>query len=184
MPLRPKLYPGTYEPNIPAAGVNQRHDPRAFAQGFSSQVQGDVVAMHNARRNLAGGIVPLSEVVQNLTALNLPPQIIESSFHATISAFGWSKRQLLIPKNPQRMAWLISNYQSCNLVLFSYDQPFISPAGGDLGAGVVFGNYYQEANGSVSTNDIWVWCNDPAEAYPINVLGYEGGIAPSGNRRQ
>src|SRR5262249_6310977 len=112
------------------------------------------------------------------------PQLIQASFYAVIPAYGVSHAQLLIPKNPLRWSFLVANYRLRNLVLFSFDMPIGDPDGGDLGAGIPMGAYYQEANGSVSTNDIWVWCNDPAETYPFQVMGYQGQISLTGNRKR
>jgi hypothetical protein len=172
-------------PYLPPAG---RHDPRGFGMPYDGTRQPDQVQRMAVADAVAAGLVSFEDVLNDLTAHNLPPQLLESSFLVQIPAVGVAGAQLLIPKNPtRRMSFSVSNFLQRNNVLFSFDKPIcvgdLNGAGSNTGAGIPIGLYYQETNGAVSVNDIWVFCNDPAEIYTsFFILGYEGGIALTGNK--
>ena len=167
---------------IPYLAPSAAHDPRGFGQGYRPDMEGDQFAQEITRRGLARGVVPLDAVLDDLDARNLPPQLKQATYLAVIPAFGVPGSVRLIPQNPRRrFSFLVSNYLGKNNVLFSYGRPIDTGAG--VGAGIPIGNYYQEANGAVSIDDIWVFCNDNSETYPFTMLGYEGGIEIVGNRR-
>ena len=166
---------------IPSPG-NAGRNPAGFAQGYSPRVQGDELAGQNIRRQeFEQGVIPLDEMIDRVDARNLPPQLVQSSFLVVITQWGYAGAQLLIPKNPRRKAYLVSNFLGSNLLMFTWDAPVNS--GANVGAGVPIGGYFQESNGSITINDLWVFCNDPAETFPMTVLGYEGEISIAGNPR-
>jgi len=182
--MAPRI-PGTYEPNIPGASSGARHDARAFPRRYSPALLGDEVGLHDVRRGVGGGVVPMDEAVARATA-DIPPQLVQGSFLIQIKQFGTAGAQLLIPKNPNRLSFLVANFWQANLLMFSFDQPIgaaIGAGSAGIGAGIPIGCQYQEQNGLVSINDIWVFCNDPAENYPFPVLGYQGQLSITGNRR-
>lgn len=163
----------------------QRRDRRGFDQGYAPLAV-DLLHGERVQREIAdAGLVPMEAVLENLTAHNLPPQIIQGGTLQYITAQGRAGQVLLIPKNPWRQGFLVANFTGSAGVLFSFDQPFDTGITGFQLAGIPMGGYYQEANGSVSTNDIWVFCDaDPAEvSYPIPILGYEAQLSITGNRR-
>ena len=170
--------------NIPFLPQGEGKDPRAFGQRYSGYMQPDEIALAAVADNVANGLVPFDQIVEDLTAHNLPPQLIQGTTLVQIPAVGVPGAQLLIPKNPtRRQSFSVSNFLGRNNVLFSFDKPINVGLGNNLGAGIPIGNYYQETNGAVSTNDIWVFCNDPTETYTgFFILGYEGGIALTGNK--
>lgn len=161
----------------------ERRDGREFGQGYAPSaadaLHGEAVQQEIARQ----GTMPLASVLENLTARNLPPQLVQGTFIKWITAV--RTPTLLIPKNPHRFAFIVSNYIGAGSVLFSFDQPVAMQSGvGNTNtlAGIPIGSCYQEANGSVSVNDIWVFCNDTAGDYPIPILGYEANLSITGNR--
>jgi hypothetical protein len=169
------------QPGMPRMAPETANDARGFGRAFSNHAQPDQIAMQRVRADVAGGVTPFSAVLDDLTAHNLPPQFAQASFFAIIPKFGVAGAQLLIPKNSRRrQSFIVSNFLQRNNVLFSFDAPMDTGAG--VGAGIVLGAYYQETNGSVSINDIYVFCNDPNETYPFFILGYEGGMAPGSNQ--
>lgn len=183
--------PRAPQTNIPGAGAHARHDPRIHGPSYHPRFQGDQAALQDQRNRLRAGLVSMDDLIEQQTQSLLPPQLVQVSFIAVIPAFGVSNAQLLIPKNPLRWSFLLANYTFANLVMFSFDRPVGDIRGGDLGAGVPISGSYQESNGAVSTNDIWVWCNDPAvtktgpqgtlsNAYPVQVIGYQGQLSPIG----
>lgn len=166
---------------IPDQAPGSQHDARGYSPGYRGDWQMDQVTNEATRRGLARGVAPLANVLDALDARNLPPQLKQATFLAVIPVFGVPGAQRLIPQNPtRRFSFLISNFLGKNLVLFSYGKPV--DTGGGVGAGVPLGNYYQEQNGAISIDDLWVFCNDPGESYPFTILGYEGGISIAGNR--
>jgi hypothetical protein len=178
--------PGTMAPgNVPVSPF-AAHDPRGFGRGYSGAAQGDQIAPEQVRRAIArNGVVPFAEVQDEITAHNLPPQLVQSSNFVMLTAWGAAGAQLIIPKNPRRMSYLVSNFIGANLLMFSYDKPM--DIGGNVGAGIPIGGYYQESNGSVNIDDIWVFCNDSTEDFTTHgglwVLAYEGAISVAGNTR-
>lgn len=167
-------------PLLPPDDYNRR-DPRLFGQGYAPAAV-DLLHGENVQRQIARqGTVPLETVIDNLTAHNLPPQLVQGSFIVWITAAGRAGQALLIPKNPLRQGFLVANFTGSQEVLFSFDAPLDVGAG--VLAGIPMGGYYQEANGSVSTNDIYVFCNDAAGSYPIPLLGYEANLSIVGNKR-
>jgi hypothetical protein len=172
------------QPPAPVARLSPgaRYDSRGFGgRAYSPAIQADEASQQQVTDATRRGVAPLSEIIDNLDARNLPPQLVQASMFAKIPVFGVPGAQLLIPKNPRRrFSFIVSNFTNRNLILFSYDKPFNS--GGNIGAGIPIGACFEETNGSVSINDIWVFCNDPNETYPIWILGYEGGISNVGNK--
>lgn len=168
---------------IPRLAPGAAHDPRGYSPGYQGNVQQDIVDVENVRRGLAqAGVVSFPDLIDDLDARNLPPQLKQATFLAVITQFGVPGAQRLIPQNPtRRFSFVVSNFLGKNNVLFSYGKPVDTGAG--VGAGLPIGNYYQEQNGAISIDDIWVFCNDTGESYPFTLLGYEGGISVAGNKR-
>jgi hypothetical protein len=171
---------------MPRLAPSAQHDARGFGPGYDNYLQPDQLNMQAVRERVARGVAPLGDVLDDLAAQNLPPQLKQGSFLVSIPSAGTPGAQLLIPQNPQRrMSFLVANFLGAADILFSYGRP--QNCGNqngvqNLGAGVPVGNYYQEANGSASIDDIWVFCNDPLGNYPIQILGYEGGLSIAGNK--
>lgn len=163
----------------------QRRDSRQFGQPYS-QAASDLLHEANVQDAIAReGLVPLSAVIPALTAHNLPPQLVQGSFLKRITGPGRKGAALLIPRNPLRQGFLVANFIAAPGVLFSFDAPIDMNDGviGETLAGIPMGGYYQEANGSVSTNDIYVFTNDPTAPFPIPMLGYEANLSIVGNKR-
>lgn len=163
-------------------GITGEVDPTGFGRGFGNRVQPDQVVRQGVRDMLARGVISFDEAINDIDARNIPPQLVQVPTHVTIKQFGVDGAELCILKNPfGRMSFSVSNFQFANNVLFSFDRPV--DIGGGVGAGIPIGNYYQETNGAVSINDIWVFCNDAAQTYPFWILGYEGSLSIAGNKR-
>jgi hypothetical protein len=171
------------QPTVPRMVPGAVSDSRGFGRAYSGFAQPDQIALETVRRNVANGVAPFASVIDELTAHNLPPQFAQATFLAIIPSVGVPGAQLLIPKNSRRrQSFIVSNFLGRNNVLFSFDKPIDIGTTNHTGAGIPMGNYYQETNGAVSINDIWVFCNDPGESYPFYMLGYEGGMAPGSNQ--
>lgn len=175
----------SYRPPMLPPNQLQRRDPRQFGQGYDPYavdlLHGEAVQAAIA----AGGVVPMAIVQELLTAHNLPPQLVQGSFLKWITATGRAGAQLLIPKNPNRQGFIVSNYTGAPGVLFSFDAPLdtmTGAAGAAVLAGIPVGGCYQEANGSVSVNDIFVFCNDSTADFPFPILCYESNLSIEGNK--
>jgi hypothetical protein len=167
---------------LPYISDASRRDPRAFGRAFDPSRSGDEIAQQNVRRQIARGVTPLEDVIDDLDARNLPPQLWQTPFPGFIKAYGVAGAILLIPANPaRRFGFTLSNFTGANLVMFSYGAPI--DMGGGVGLGIPVSPCFGETNGSISVNDIYMFCNDSTETYPIAVGGWEGGISISGNRR-
>lgn len=166
---------------VPRLAPGELHDPRGFSPAYRPDMQADEISNEEIRRGVARGVVPFPTLLDDLDAKNLPPQLKQATFLAVISRFGVAGAVRLIPQNPtRRFSFVVSNFLGKNLVLFSYGKPIDTGSG--IGAGLPIGNYYQEQNGAISIDDIWVFCNDAGESYPFTMLGYEGGISVTGNK--
>lgn len=170
------------QPGIPVPSSDSRHDVRAFGRAYENRVQGNLLAAAELRRGLErDGVVPFDQVAENLNARFLPLQVLQATYIEKIEAFGSAGAKLLIRSNPRRMSYVIANFLGRNLMMLSFDKPYPLDAG--IGAGIPIGGCYPNATSQVEINDIWVFCNDPTESFPIWVLGCESGIAIAGNRR-
>jgi hypothetical protein len=173
-------------PANPALGETMLHEPRDFGRGFDSERKPDQQRTNALRQALADfGIVDIGAFLGQLDAKNLPPQLVQTNFPQFIAAV--ATPVLLIPKNIRRRSFQVNNFASLGDIVFSYDAPMqmATIAGTALFAGtpVPQKTYFQESNGSVSINDIWVVCNDPNATYPVPVWGVEGTLSLAGNPR-
>lgn len=160
-------------PFRPFYAAGQRDQRRAAA---------DQIAPEVIRQGVEHGIEPLENVIDRLSLEALPPQLVQSSYLVRIESVGASGAVLLIPRNPRRLSYIISNFQFSQAIIFAFGKCIDN--GANEAAGVAVGPYFMETNGSVSTDDIWVACNDSTETFPITILGYEGGISVAGNRQR
>jgi len=166
--------------NYPYLANEARRDARGFGQGYRPDVLGDERAINEMQQRAARGVVPFEDVIARLDNPNLPPGVKQGSFLAQINAFGTDGAVRLIPMNPFRKGLLISNFIGANLILFSFGQPINTGTG--IGAGVPLTPCYQETNGTISIDDIWVFCNDSTVDFPLYVLGYEANPSVAGSK--
>jgi hypothetical protein len=133
----------------------------------------DQVALFHTRRGAQAREIPLSEVIRALDQANVPPQLRQVPFAKTITAS--NTPTLLIPANPNRMSWSIGNVLQTPM-FFSYNAPGNFQVGFPIGLPLPPDSIFQEGNGTVSVDDIYVWYGD-ASALPAIVLGFEGTLA-------
>lgn len=152
-------------------------------QPFSPRFAADLRAGNALEREIdREGIVELSSVVDHLTAENKPPQLVQAGYPGLITGAGVANKILLIPKNPHRQSLKISNPTPNGNITYSFDAP-LSVGGIGLGIPVSAGDFDEEANGSVSINAIYAWCDQATATFPIPVIGYEGVLSVVGNQR-
>lgn len=120
--------------------------------------------------------VPFDVVVKNLDNANIPPQLREVPW--LISLVSNNTPILLIPNNLNRMSYIIAAPEGVD-IYFSYGWP-LSFAGAPIGIFLPAGSFYQEGNGTISIDDIYVWTTE-YEDIDIGVLGYEGTLAVESN---
>lgn len=126
-------------------------------------------------------LTPLASLMDRLSAHNLPPQLVQVTFWLKVTAD--NAPALLIPKNPRRQSFAISLVSTTVPFGGSYGNPISLAIG--LPGGLSFGSpqVWQESNGSVSINDLYVWTINSGAVFPQYFIGYEGLLAPSGNPR-
>jgi len=173
-------------PSNPFAGDNSGwRETRKFGPGFNSNQQVDEQNFARLRESVKrNGIADVAGYLHLLDAFNLPAQLVQAGFPGQITAAGTPI--LLIPKTTVRQALQIGNGSDTANIRFSFDSPVQAgtTAGGVAqfyGMPIASASTYQESNGRISINDIWVWCNDTSATYPIFVLGYEGTLSLAGN---
>lgn len=119
-------------------------------------------------------MIPLEVVISRLDAKNLPPGVRNTPY--LVSVAPGQGPQLLLPANPRRMAFLVSNPNSSGGGSFSYGpHPTVDVAGDPLGVPLGDPGFYQEANGTVSLDDIYVWGSDGVHTFTF--VAYEGVLA-------
>src|SRR5215469_706521 len=127
----------------------------------------------------ARGAVPMWEVIARLDNRNVPPQLKQTPFMATLAS-ATDTPKLLIPENRNRMSFLLAyidaGLASPSLILFSYGG---RPAP-NVGLPLASADPYGESNGTISIDEIWIHplnnVNNHA-TYPIVCFGYEGSLA-------
>jgi hypothetical protein len=134
--------------------------------------QPDMGAKAALRESMQGNMVPFQEVEKSLFDRNSPAQTRQTPYCVKFVA----KNQpfLLIPANPDRQSFLISVGSDLSDVLWSYDYPI--SGGGTLLGCVLSGAPFQETNGLVSINDIYIWTTSDGDVGKF-ALGYEGILA-------
>jgi hypothetical protein len=177
-------------PANPTLTSQLEEDPRGFRPGFDPAGQTDEMILAQLLQDIRHrGIRDIGQYLDFISAENLPPQLAQVTFRASITAANTPVK--LMPKSARRMGIYVINFTAAGQILFSFDYPtnFGNNAGGQIpvlgGVPIAASNYFEESNGTASINDIWVFTNDPASAltYPIPVLGYQGGLSLVGNRR-
>jgi|SRR5215469_6872688 len=150
------------------------------ARPFDPSLQPDQAQFRAIREQMdSTEFVELRDAIDQALALNMPPQLRQapSTFRFTAN----NVPQLLIPHNRERMAILVASVEISSTtggLFFSFDPPVGKDpvTGALLGVPVPSTTFYQETNGSVSMNDIWVWTTNA----PANCLCYEGTLSLEG----
>jgi hypothetical protein len=162
-----------------------RRDPSLPSnQPYSPDIQADEANILAVKRAFANNNIELSDAIDRLDNANLPPQIHMVPFIQRIQTINTPVK--ILNYNPKRMAFMIVNTNTLTVdnLIMSFDYPVGNVAGqGPTGIIIPPGQIYQESNGTVTVNDIWVWTY--ALTAPINVngltaLAYEGTLAISG----
>lgn len=143
------------------------------APAYTPLTQADQVQFAELSSSFSRGMHPLGEAVANLNSRNLPAQLRQVAFSVVATS---TVPRLLIPMNPYRMSWLVTPASPTGLLLFSYGFPVMRPGGaGGSFLGIPVGASFQETNGTVSIDDIYVFTvtGNP----DLRCLGYEGTLA-------
>lgn len=147
-------------------------DPLTAMEGASSPP--DMQQTRLLRQAAADHMIPLSEVLRILNAKNLPPQVRQTPYFVT---FANANAQLCIPGNPQRMGFVFGFVssgvnQATDFVTLSYGPPPNNASGipiPHLGT-------YQEGNGTVSIDDLWINAFG-VTTFPFTIACYEAVLA-------
>lgn len=134
----------------------------------------DQMVMARILRMAETNMVPFGLLISLMQARNAPPQLRQTP-RLIVDATGFDP-EILIETNPQRMAFTVSNVSGAANVFFSYGYPITTQNGAFAGIQLGPGQSYQEANGTISMDDIYAW-SDTAQAA---ILGYEGVLAIEG----
>jgi hypothetical protein len=150
------------------------HDPRGAPLAFDTSRQPDELQFERLRRRFADHFMPLEEVVALLDSKNVPPQLRHTPFVQVLAEVtNANPPKLLIPANPARMGYMIVNPSTSADLWFSYGAP-IYQAGVWLGTPIGKEDHFEESNGTVAIDDLYVWTTNSIG----NVcLGYEGVLA-------
>lgn len=169
-PFTPLTQASSAAARDPRAKMAQSYDP----QGFSDEQQ-----FADQQQAFAANNIPLSEVIERLDNMNVPPQITMAPFFQKFTTI--NVPQLLLPYNRNRMAFIIVNTSLAavgDVMNFSFGRPTIFSAGNPVGITLTAGQIYQEGNGTVTINEIWAWGTTIASTFFI--LAYEGTLSIAG----
>lgn len=155
------------------AAAQIRRTPRPEA--FNPRQMPDQLIMAQALALAESNMVPFGFLVKLMQARNAPPQLRQTPrIYADKAGFTPFP---LIETNPQRMSFIIANSNvSGENIFFSYGFPVSTPNGALAGIELAGGQSYQEANGTISMDDIYVWSDTPGGV----ILAYEGVLAIEG----
>lgn len=123
----------------------------------------------------------LGDIMDRISANNLPPQLVQVPFVVKITAD--LTPALLIPKNPNRQSFIISLVSTSVPWGGSYDAPLLVGAQQPAGLAFASPSQWQESNGSISMNDLYVWTINSGASFPQWFIGYEGRLSVTGNAR-
>jgi hypothetical protein len=174
------LQPGGEPQNNQALRSHSKDPSSVRVAPFAPDLHPDQAQFAKLRQQMDHGeYVELRRAEEAALALNMPPQIRQAPkvFRFTAN----NVPQLMLPRNRERMAIIVASVEVSGAnggLFFSFDPPVgVDPVSGLLlGIPVLSQQFYQETNGSVSMNDVWVWTNNQ----PANCLCYEGILALEG----
>lgn len=166
--------------------VNQRQwpghqsaDPQP--SGSWANDQPDMMDKSAFVERMRGKMVPFDDVIRYLDNKNVPPQLREVSY--VQYNIGNNDVRLILPANPNRMGFILAQPQTANtatlLASMSYGFPNKDNNGNFIGIPFANGGTgtFQEGNGTVSIDDIYVFCNGLDAEVTISILAYEGVLA-------
>jgi len=148
--------------------------PRFMEPPFNPRRQPDQLVMARVQELVAEHLIPFDLAFRLLQARNAPTQLRQTP-RMVLDVNGFTP-QILIQNNPQRMSFTVTNVSQLGNVFFAYGDPVNDTNGVFIGIELTPGQTFQEANGTVSTDDIFAW-SDTAN---VTILGYEGVIAIEG----
>lgn len=162
-----------------------QRDPRLMTTpAYAPRIASDLQAASEIERELArskpSGLDYLLHKVPQFQYQPLP--IVEAMYPGSIPAAGIANAFVLVPKNPNRKAMKISNPGKLGGLItgggdlsFCYNSPVGLPNGAGSGIIIPAGSPpYQETNGVISVDSIYVWSDDPFATFPIGVVAWEG----------
>lgn len=150
--------------------------PRSHPVQNRPSYQPDEVSIKNVTR---GQNVPFDEIVSILDSRNVPPQLRQTPY-AQLNVPN-DTPVILIPANPNRMSFIVAATTgiSGGLLWFSYGFPVRDINGALIGIPISNDTpgFFQEGNGTVSIDDIYVFVTENDEGSNVNFMGYEGVLA-------
>lgn len=155
---------------------NENNDPQPGMRNFVNN-QPDESSLSHLRGEMRGRMRSFDQVVKEVDARNIPPQLRQTPYLSPVMTVD-NQPYLLIPSNPNRMSFLVSApFNNGGIYFFSYGYPVKSGANY---VGVPIANaasgFFQEGNGTVSIDDIYVFFNGNAGSNAA-FIGYEGVLA-------
>lgn len=143
---------------------------------YDPEYQADEAQFAEQREAFRHGFVPLNEVTERTHDRNAPPALIQAPWRKNVTIA--NQPVLLIPGNVLRMSFIIgAQNTTAGALMFMNYGPVLSPFGANDGFGIPIlispAGVYQEANGTVSIDDIWITCS----VVPTVVMGFEGQLA-------
>lgn len=162
-----------------------QRDPRgpaaAYSPAYASDLEPGFAIQRQLARSTASGIDALSAKPHSFQYQPLP--VFEAPWYALLNASGVANAVLLVPKNPDRKSLKISNPGQPGggigggNISFSFKAPV--PLQPGVGSGIVIQatQLYEERNGVISLDEIYIWSDDPFPTFPIAVVAYEGVFA-------
>lgn len=132
------------------------------AAPFDPSHMPDEAILARLREMAARRSIPFELAFRLLEAKNAPTQL-RNTLRTYVDIAGYTP-QILVEANPQRMGWLIFNSNLFGNTYFSYGPPIMFNGGAGivpLGVQIPVGSFFQEANGTISMDDIYSWSDNP-----------------------
>lgn len=163
-------------------GGRENNDPAPAQRNFVND-QPDQGSINFERTQMRGGMLPFDEVLKILNARNIPPQVRQTPYYVTFTST--TDIKLVIPANPQRMGFIFGFVSPAltdtDFVMLSYGPPPTRTAGlpiPHLGS-------FQEGNGTVSIDDLYINPNFVADAtFPFTIAAFEAVLAVESHLHQ
>lgn len=153
------------------------HSAATGGPAYTPEPAADVMLQARLMRAFKAGFISLEDVITALSQKNLPPRVRQVPFPFLLTD---TQPHILIPQSLDRMAFIVANPDpGAPNIIMSFDMPLVTDNSGAsaafFGVPIAASSFYQESNGTVSVNDIYVQLTDATN--PVWVIGYEGHLA-------
>lgn len=157
--------------NRPGSPIARRGGQGA---GFDPSLHPDEQQFARLRRAIETNSIPLALLVELLDRRSAPVQL--NNTPRTYQDVAGFTPGILIEMNTQRAGFIVVNSNETANVFISYGYPVTDFAGNLLGIPLTPLTTFQEANGTISIDDIYAWSDTAA----TTILAYESVIAIAG----